>query len=99
MLDDVKVWGYMGLTILVKLLLSPGQSLGRASATASSGVLAALVLTDPTIHWLGVERDAYQIMIVCFWTLAGENFIRRVLEITENTDLLLSIIDRFRGTK
>lgn len=101
MIEDLKVWGFMLLTILVKLLLSPSQSIVRACATVSSGVLAALVMTDPTLDILGrfwnLDADAYLVMVVCFWALAGENFLRRVLDILENDDLLMAIIDRWRG--
>lgn len=97
MLEDIKVWGFIILTILAKLLLSPTQSLVRAAATATTAILAAQVMTQPTLHRLGLDPDVYLILIACLWALIGENIIRRVLDFTSSETAIKDILDLWRG--
>lgn len=99
MLADPKTWGIISLTIFVKLLLSPSQSLIRAIATVASGVLAAVVFSEPTIVALNLEQESYKILVVCFWALTGENVIRRVLDVVEDDEKLFKLLEWWRGSK
>ena len=98
-MDDFKVWGVVTLTVIVKLLLSPSQSLVRAVATVSSSFLAAMVFTEPTLLWLGLDREYYLIMVACFWGLAGENVLRRILDVLEDKELIIRLIERWSGKR
>lgn len=97
MLDDLKVWLFIGLTIFVKLIMSPSLKLTRAISTASAALLTCLSLTEPILNWSGLDPDIYLIPVVVILALTGENLVRRLLDAVESEDFLVNLINFWRG--
>lgn len=97
MFEDLRLWGFIIATVIVKLLLSKVLSVWRAIATGASGILAALVMTEPTIHWLGIDESVYYILVACLWTIVGENLIRRVIDFSNSESAIEDLIKMWRG--
>ena len=99
MLEDIKVWAFIAATVVVKLLLSEVLVLKRAIATASAGILAALVMTEPTLAWFGLDGKTYQILVTCLWVIVGENAIRRLIDFSNKDSALAELWKLWRGQK
>lgn len=97
MLDDLKIWGFIILTIIVKLSLSPTLKWTRAVSTVSAALLTCFTFTEPLLHWTGLDPEIYLMPVVVILALTGENLVRRVLDAVEKEDFLSSLINLWRG--
>lgn len=88
--EEKQFWVVIIGAVLVKLVLSPTvnwrthtwQALIRAFMTGVPAVWVAYTFTDPVLALIGWDPVQYRNMMAGLLALAGENLIRRILEVT-----------------
>lgn len=79
---DYRFWLAIAGAALFKLLASPWHSPTRALLTVSAGFFAALVFTNPVLHFMSWPVDEYRIPVAALLALTGDGTMRWVIRIT-----------------
>lgn len=98
---DMRFWLAAVIGAMVKAALSEAVSRKRQVASGMAAVYAAWVMTDPTILWLELEREAYVIPVTSFWIFVGEGFMRLIINKAAEPEgligLVKSLLNLWRG--
>jgi hypothetical protein len=92
LLFSVEFWVAMALAALIKLRASPRITAFSAFVTVLVGVLAALVLTDPVLEFLGLAGGSYTHAVAALVALSCEHIARQILELR-----IVELIRAWRG--
>lgn len=96
-MEEVRIWLAIIGAVVVKIILSDKLTVVRSTATASAGIFAAWVFTDPFLSVVGWEPDRYRIAVAAMLALTGENLLRRVLDFTSSESMIADLFKMWRG--
>ena len=96
-MEETRLWLAIIGAVVVKIVLSDKLTLVRSFATASAGIFAAWVFTDPLLAALGWEPDRYRIAVAAMLALTGENLLRRLLDFTGSDSMISDLLKMWRG--
>jgi hypothetical protein len=96
---DVPFWLAVGGATVVKLLTSPYAGFVRALATVIAAVFSAYFFTQPAMHFLGLDPEAYTTAMAAIMALTGEGAMRFAIQISNDPAKLLDWLRAWRGGK
>jgi len=91
---EVQYWLVVALAAIIKVLTSATLTWWKAITTVLFAVFSAWVFTDPALHFLALEPEIYRNPMAAIMALAGEGFMRWVVQTTPD-----KIISLWRGKK
>lgn len=73
---DIRFWIAAFLAAAAKVALSRTQSLIGASVSVAVAVFCAWVFTEPSLIWVGLKPEFFEIPVAALWALLGEGVVR-----------------------
>ncbi len=92
-------WLAVAGATVVKLVTSENHSLGRIAAMVACALFSAWAFTKPTIAYLELNPDQYEVLVAAVWALTGEGIMRSLISITSSSEKILEFINALRGKK
>lgn len=86
---DYKFWMAVGGATLFKVLTSREHSFFRGLMIIFTAIFAALVATDPILHFMSWPPEIYKVPVAALCALTGDNTMRWLMKVTP--DALITV--------
>ena len=73
---DIRFWIAAVLASIAKVALSRTQSLFSAIVTVAVALFCAWAFTEPTLVWLELAPEYFEVPMAALWALVGEGIMR-----------------------
>ena len=86
---DIRFWISALLAAGIKVVLSRTQSVISGAVTVAVAVFCAWTFTEPTLIWLELKPEYFEIPAAALWALVGEGVVRWLIGL--NPDRLIKL--------
>lgn len=84
---DPKFWIPVGAASLFAALLSKAPTWWERLLAVGVGILCAVVLTGPVVHWMALDAEVYEQAVAAVLAISGDRIVRRLFDLIERGEL------------